>query len=231
MRAEIHNSCQFKNSRMLSLLEGAVAMTKVLDLYSGLGGFSEAFALDPNYQVIRIENNPLLSEVPHTIPADIFDLEPRDYLDVDLILASPPCTEFSLGYSGPRGVAYRNGIRGDDYKPNMDLVKEAVRWKNVIHPRAFLMENVNGSQRFFRKLRLYPIMIHGPFVFYGDFPLFDMPPGWSHNKETSKKTGRKGQDTWSSDPLRANKKGKLPLELSQQIKITFQGQLTLGDFL
>jgi hypothetical protein len=198
---------------------------KVLDLYSGLGGFSEAFVQDPNYEVIRIENNPLLAGVPFTIHADIFDLDPRDYLDVDLILASPPCTEFSLAYGAPRGRAYRAGIRGDDYKPDMSLVKEAQRWKNIIRPKFFLMENVNGSQSFFRKLRLYPIMIHGPFVFYGDFPLFDMPPGWSHNKE-----GPNGHDTWSSDPLRANKKGKLPLELSKQIKMTLQGQPTLGDW-
>jgi hypothetical protein len=231
MRAKIHNSCNIKNSRMLSLLEGATSMIKVLDLYGGLGGNSEAFVLDPNYEVIRIENNPLLSEVPHTISADIFDLDPRDFKDVDLILASPPCTDFSLGYAGPRSVAYRNGIRGDDYKPDMSLVKEAIRWNNIIKPKFFLMENVNGSQRFFRKLRLYPIMIHGPFVFYGNFPRFDMPPGWTHNKEASKKTGQKGQDTWSSDPLRANKKGKLPLELSKQIKLTFQGQYTLGDWL
>ena len=206
-------------------------MTKVLDLYSGLGGFSEAFVQDPNYKVIRIENNPLLAGVPHTIPADIFSLDPGDFADADLILASPPCTEFSLGYAGPRGRAYRAGIRGNDYKPDMSLVQEAIRWKNIIKPKFFLMENVNGSQRYFRKLRLHPIMIHGSFVFYGDFPLFDMPPGWVHNKETSKKTGVKGQDTWSSDPLRANKKGKLPLELSQQIKMTFQGQPTLGDWI
>jgi len=196
---------------------------RVLDLYSGLGGFSEAFVEDQNWEVIRIENNPLLAGVPHTIPADIFDLDPLDFLDVDLILASPPCTEFSNAYGAPRGVAYRAGIRGDDYKPDMSLVKEAIRWKNIIRPKFFLMENVNGSQRFFRKLRLYPIMFHGPFVFYGNFPPFDMPPEWEHLKSE--------KDTWSDDPLRANKKGKLPLELSKQIKMTYQGQPTLGEWI
>ena len=46
---------------------------KVLDLCSGLGGFSEAFVNDLDWEVMRIENNPLLSEVPHTEIIDIFD--------------------------------------------------------------------------------------------------------------------------------------------------------------
>ena len=36
---------------------------RVLDLFSGMGGFSEAFLLAGD-EVVRVENNPLLSEVP-----------------------------------------------------------------------------------------------------------------------------------------------------------------------
>jgi hypothetical protein len=38
---------------------------RVLDLFSGLGGFSEAF-VQAGDEVVRVENNPLLSEVPCT---------------------------------------------------------------------------------------------------------------------------------------------------------------------
>ena len=197
---------------------------KVLDLYSGLGGFSEAFVQDQNYQVIRIENNPLLKDVPHTLLGDILEMNPKDPLfqGADLILASPPCREFSLAYGSPRGRAYREGIRGDDYEPDMKLVQEAKRWNEIIKPKFFLMENVNGSQRYFANENLFPIMKHGPFVFYGIFPYFLMPRGWSHLKTH--------EDTWSSDPLRANKKGKLPLALSIQIKKTFEAQSTLLEW-
>ena len=194
-------------------------MKRVLDLYSGLGGFSEAFARSPNWEVIRIENNPLLRDVPHTILADILTLDPRDYTEIDLILASPPCTEFSNAYAAPKARAYRRGVRGDDYKPDMTLVETAVRWNAIIKPKFFLMENVKGSQRYFAKVRQYPIMVHGPFVFYGNFPRFQMPRSWEHTKA--------GQDTWSDDPLRANKKGKLPLELSRAVLETFEGTMTL----
>ena len=105
----------------------------------------------------------------------------------------------------------------------MNLVHEVIRLKNIIKAKYFLMENVNGSQRYFRKLRIYPIMKHGPFVFYGNFPNFLMPPGWSHLKPL--------QDTWSSDALRQNKKAKLPLELSEKIKTTYEGQPTLGNWI
>jgi len=46
-------------------------MKKILDLYSGLGGFSEAFVNDPNYEVMRLEINPLLSGVQNTEIMDV----------------------------------------------------------------------------------------------------------------------------------------------------------------
>ena len=52
---------------------------RVLDLFSGLGGFSEAFYRAGD-EVVRVENNPLLSEVPCTTMQDV--LEVRDRLHV-----------------------------------------------------------------------------------------------------------------------------------------------------
>ena len=51
---------------------------KVLDLCSGLGGFSEAFVA-AGHEVLRIEHNPLLADVPHTKIMDIFEF--RDWLE------------------------------------------------------------------------------------------------------------------------------------------------------
>lgn len=198
----------------------------VLDLYSGLGGFSEAFMNDPEYEVVRIEINPLLAHVPNTIISDIFDLDPRDF-EADLILASPPCRDFSQGWAAPEPSARRAGI---EYSPDLSLVREAKRWIEIIKPQFYLIENVSGSAKWFRKERLYPIMRHRPFIFYGGFPTFGMPSTWKHNKFTSKRTGVVVKDTWSDDPLRANKRGKIPIEISQAIKDTFEGQTTLGNY-
>ena len=51
---------------------------KVLDLCSGLGGFSEAF-IEAGHDVLRIENNPLLGDVENTRLMCIFEF--RDWLE------------------------------------------------------------------------------------------------------------------------------------------------------
>ena len=69
---------------------------KVLDLFSGLGGFSEAF-LRAGDEVVRVENNPLLSEVPNTTLQDVkemrdrlvrFKEEGQPIRKIDVVLAS-----------------------------------------------------------------------------------------------------------------------------------------------
>ena len=99
---------------------------RVLDLFSGLGGFSEAF-LQLGDEVCRVENNPLLSEVPYTSMDDVVKVRDRlavyqaqgvEIRHTDVILAAPPCVEFSLAYSSPRSIAMRNG---EEFHPDMTL--------------------------------------------------------------------------------------------------------------
>ena len=101
---------------------------KVLDLFSGLGGASEAF-LKAGHEVLRIENNPLLGEIPNTETMCVFEL--RDFLvenhaiqngdkkQIDLIWASPPCDEFSLGYNAPYAIHTRENPN-EPYQPNLE---------------------------------------------------------------------------------------------------------------
>ena len=73
-------------------------MKLFLDLCSGFGGASEAFANTPHWEVIRIENNPELSQVPHTRLLDVehwLDWLPGLISEMGsrpaVIWASPPC--------------------------------------------------------------------------------------------------------------------------------------------
>lgn len=90
-----------------------------LDLFSGLGGASEAFVQDlDNWAVLRIDNNPLLGGVPFTVIDDITNLQPQNYgvrypsakgrLKIECIWASPPCTDFSGGFNSPKSKAARS---------------------------------------------------------------------------------------------------------------------------
>ena len=194
---------------------------KVIDLFSGLGGFSEAFAQDPIWDVLRIENNHLLADVPHTMIADALTLDPAGF-DCDLLLASPPCTEFSLAYNAPQSIASR---RNEEYQPNMDLVKCALEWDRSIKPKFFLMENVSGSSKYFTPL-VKKITTIGPFHLYGRFPRFEMPQGWSHSK-----TAPKEIEFDFEHPLRANYRGKIPLALSEKVKETFEGTSSLMEWI
>ena len=98
----------------------------VLDLCSGLGGASEAFVKDPYWDVVRIENNPELAHVPHTESLDV--LEWMDWLPClfdsmgkpDLVIAAPPCREFSRAFSAPAPCAERLGIR---FEPDMRILE------------------------------------------------------------------------------------------------------------
>lgn len=197
---------------------------RVLDLFSGLGGFSEAFVRAGD-EVKRIENNPLLSEVPHTEIISV--LEVRDILQkqvdegnfiwpIDVLLASPPCRDFSTAYAAPRSVAERAGL---EWNPSMELVEATLDIIRLVKPRYWVIENVSGSQRYFKQIGLEPNQIHGACVFYGKFPKFSTPD----------MPRKKDKDTTSSDPLRANKRALIPIELSTALRKAIISQKTLLD--
>lgn len=200
---------------------------RVLDLFSGLGGFSEAFVLAGD-EVCRVENNPLLSEVPHTSMDDVLNVRDRlesfydrgqPIREYDVLLASPPCHDFSLAFSAPQAIASRNG-EFEDYEPDMTLVEATLDIIRLTKPRYWIIENVIGSIRHFAKLGLEPRIINDAYVLYGNFPKF------AHVEIPSKKQ----KDTNSRDPLRSNKRALIPLPLSMAIRKAIVEQTTLFDF-
>ena len=199
---------------------------RVLDLFSGLGGFSEAFLLSGD-EVERVENNPLLNQVPRTTMMDVIEL--RDNLEslmengypcrpIDVILASPPCYDFSLAHGAPQAIASRNGTF-DEYEPSMELVEATLDIIKLVKPRYWVIENVMGSIRHFKKIGLEPNQIHGSAVFYGNFPKFSTP---SMPTKAQK-------DTHKGDPLRSNRRALIPIELSTALRRAIISQKTLLD--
>ena len=200
---------------------------KVLDLFSGLGGFSEAF-LRSGDEVVRVENNPLLSEVPATTMQDVREMRDRlrQFKDegqpirqIDVLLASPPCDEFSNAFHAPRAVASREG-KLNEYQPSMELVEVTLEIIKLIKPRYWIIENVVGSIRYFEKLGLVPNQIHGAFVLYGNFPKFSTPSMPTKAKK----------DSFHGDPLRSNKRACLPIELSTAIRKAMVDQKSILDY-
>lgn len=206
-------------------------MRYMLDLFSGLGGASEAMIQDDDWSVLRVENNPLLSEVPNTVIMTVQQFRAKasmyaaikpawDELEtIDLIWASPPCTEFSNAYDAPGPRAKRAGI---PFSPDLSLVREAKAIIDTLQPKFWAIENVAGSIKHLTPILGEPRLIAGPFVLWGNFPLFSLPSGWKHSKFE--------KDTWSSDPLRANKRAKVPIQVSSALKSAVENQRSLFSF-
>jgi len=122
---------------------------KMLDLFSGLGGASQAMEEDPKWDVITVDNqerfNPDICE-------DVLNLTPEDFRNLprfDLIWASPPCTQFTVAQ------LYRNWKREDGfYIPKNRKTVEHIRlvyhtiWLiNELDPNFWFLENPTGMLR------------------------------------------------------------------------------------
>ncbi len=149
----------------------------VWDLCSGLGGWTEAFVQD-GWTVIRIEINEELDFVPYTAIWDVKDWMDwiDDYPHPDLVVASPPCQEFSLATGKP--------IEGRT--PDMTIVKACLDIIDYIKPQWWVLENVRGATSFFAPLighhkQALGTRGHPKFFLWGNFPEIIMKPGWTHS--------------------------------------------------
>jgi hypothetical protein len=138
----------------------------------------------------------------------------REY---DVLLAGPPCREFSLAYSSPRSIAARNG---EKFEPDMTCLEAVLDIIRITKPRVWVIENVVGSAEYFARAGLVVRQKHGPHQLYGNFPMF----------ECDELPSKASKDKTSTDPLRANHKALIPLELSSKLRTAIVEQTTLFDF-
>ena len=192
----------------------------ILDLCSGLGGWTEAF-VQGGWNVIRIENNPDLQYVPFTMELDVLRWEEwiDDIPHPDVIVASPPCLEFSNAYLAPGPVARRSGQK---FEPDMSVVQACLDIIDYLKPTTWVLENVQGSQGFFLPLIGARRQKIGPFYLWGNFPLLALQ-GFTHSKYEN--------DVHSSNPLRANLRAMIPFELSYILFDTLSRQWDLRRWL
>jgi len=197
----------------------------MLDLFSGLGGASEAM-LNHGWEVLRIESNPELALVPNTKIKCVYDLGMEIESNISkgifppqstLIWASPPCTDFSDGYSSPKSIAVRAGKK---YYPQnaINMVLEAKRIIEMMRPQYWIIENVRGSIKFLKPILGEPTLIIDSIVLWGKFPKWAMEPGYQHVKDNS---------AWSTDPMRANKRALIPYAISDACRQSIEDTKTL----
>lgn len=116
---------------------------KVVDLFSGLGGFSQGF-LDRGHEVTRYDNDKRFETVPSTIIRNVLEMSPDD-LSADIVLASPPCNCFStmtIRYYWTNGRPKNEKCRNAVY-----LVKHTVSMIHKANPHYWIIENPVGMMR------------------------------------------------------------------------------------
>ena len=198
---------------------------KVLDLCSGLGGFSEAF-ISAGHEVMRIENNPLLSNVAATKIMCIFELQDfieqqifhEDFENIDVVLFSPPCYEFSLAYNAPKPTHLRENP-GIPYEPDMSLFHCGLDIIRMLKPKTWILENVRGASPHFSEVIGNPRQINDAYFFWGNFPSF-RPADFPSKAEKDER----------HNPLRANVRGKIPIEISEALLAAIESQKSIFDF-
>lgn len=135
------------------IIIGGLTEIRVLDLFCGCGGFSLGFEQAGFHIKYAIDNWKGCQETfennhPNTefILKNIQELNPENFKNVDIVIGSPPCQEFSVANNNP------NPSKG------MILIIEFLKWIKIINPKYWIMENVPQIQKFLRK-RFYSVEI------------------------------------------------------------------------
>ena len=142
---------------------------RCLDLFCGRGGWTRGF-LDAGYEVTGIDilpRHPMYPAEATYIQADLMGYDAGTGWDV--IVASPPCTEFSQ-LTALR-VYHPGGLPRDPQK-GMTLVYVTHRIIQQAKPQYWAIENVRGARKWFHPLLGVPRFQNGPWCLWGDFPHF-----------------------------------------------------------
>ena len=188
----------------------------IWDLCSGLGGWTQSF----NKHVYRFDNADLVQHVPNTFQEDVQEWRKwiLKYPKPDVIVASPPCLEFSNGYNAPRPKAKREG---KEFISDLSILKACKEIIEHQKPKWWIIENVAGASKdFTQELGMPPRQIIGPMLLCGYFPYLPI-----QNAEM-----KKVEDWNIGDPLRANQRAMIPLQVSQALHDVCFTQTLLEDF-
>lgn len=206
---------------------------KVVDLFSGLGGFSQAF-IDRGHEVTRFDFDERFSKVPNTIIRNVMELSERDLGKPDIIVASPPCNCFSL-----MSVYHYwdNKVPKERTMQAIELVKHTYRI--IKKTKYWIIENPVGMLKHVLPIP-YKITYWGswysskdpimqivekpplkPTFIFGELPLIDWRPKPSR---TRTQEARRGAKAGTQDPrLTPEIRAMVPYEFSLAVCLGVEG--------
>jgi len=131
-----------------------------------------------------------------------------------VVVASPPCTEFSELLF----LAVAQGQRGPgDIEKGMELVNEAIRVIREANPKFWVLENVRRSVKHIEKVLGKPKVMFRPWYLWGNFPLFMFPTSYLGTKAIRKGVDNRLNSEVRWDPAISWRRSKIPVPLSSAI--------------
>lgn len=152
---------------------------KALDLYCGLGGWSDGLAME-GFEVLGVEIEPHIAELyKHpVIVADVRNLDSNNFKGYDLIVGSPPCRDFTkipdVRYKEGEGYKITPWKEPKNPERGLELVYAFLRIVEEAEPTYWIMENVVGlTEHLDIKPRMITKLGKGmKRAFWGNFPSF-----------------------------------------------------------
>src|SRR3990167_103650 len=194
---------------------------KVVDLFSGLGGFSHGF-LESGWSVERYDSDERFRSIPRTNIKDVFSIE---RLDADVIVASPPCEAFSVAAFGHHWEpGYVPATKHADMsirlvRHTLDIIKESepVFWV-MENPRGMLRKIIGMPQREtwwcrWGDDRAKPTDLWGVFP-----PSLDFPPRCKNNNpDCHHQRARRGAKTGTQRRKGPAQRALIPIQFSRAL--------------
>lgn len=120
-----------------------------IDLFSGLEGWSEAFQDSPEWDVTTVDNDP---EHGADLCVDVMELQPGNLPDPDVVLASPPCPDFSVAcivdkWEHAEDRRPKHLPRKPQIAESVAIVFRALWLVYELQPRFWFLENPQGMLR------------------------------------------------------------------------------------
>lgn len=145
---------------------------KALDLFCGLGGWSDGLA-DEGFEVLGVEINAEIAALykHHVIVEDVRNLTPGDFKGYDLIVGSPPCRDFTrLG----RMFGHNWKNPPDPEGKGMGMVNAFLKIVEESKPTYWLLENVPDLEKYLKRAPRTTTYIGESMrrSFWGNFPAF-----------------------------------------------------------
>lgn len=195
-----------------------------LDLFCGLGGFSAAFDDSPGWEVTTVDIEERFNP---DICANVMDLRPSDFQkDFDVVLASPPCTQFSrVAWSHGKRITKNGAPLTDDAADAINLVHHAIGLVKGLSPKYWFLENPKGALRWVIGDPVatvdycrYGHYTKKPTDFWGRHPTISFKR-CDHETHT-----QNGVSDFEAGSSKASERAKVPYELSQAILDAVEGR-------